>query len=250
MKKKKAAATMQIGENKFCSVLEDRADSVTKKYCVIANADHYNLLYRDGVFLGIPCYYGGPMYPFSTDPKKRGSKKELKQYHTSKVVCISKDFNLKLMWGSPQAFNIEDPITHQQIKVGARGMLYLNIDDTDAAMNADKFYNKCITQRKAENFDTKELVNFLREAFVIHAGVKIQEYIAENKIPMSKLKALSPIDMVQISKEIFPKFASIFESYGLSLVKSSCEGSLIQGIELMPSDDDIYAVPKTYFMGY
>ena len=249
MKKKKGAATIKIGENQFCAVLEDRSDSVTKKYCVIADADNYNLLYQNGVFLGMPCPYGGTIYPFSTDPTKQGSKKDLKQFHTSKVVCLSKDFNLKIVWGGSR-FAIEDPTTGEQFYVGARGVLYLNIDPSDAARKADMFYNKCITQRKAEDFDTKSLNMFLKEAFVMHAGAKIQEYVTEKKLPISRLKSLHPSDVMKISAEIFPKFESVFESYGLSLVKSSCEVSLIQEIKVQDPDDEPSGMQRTYFMGY
>ena len=95
-KKKSGPVEIKLEADQFCRVLEDKAAEVKSNYCVIASSDNYNLLYRDGQFMGMPKPFGGAIYPFSVDPTQEGSNGQKKQFHTAKIVCLSKDFNLKV----------------------------------------------------------------------------------------------------------------------------------------------------------
>ena len=229
-KRKTGPVIIKLGENQFCSVVEDKSEDVTNKYCIIADESNYNLLYRDGRFLGMPCPFGGSIYPFSPNPQEQGSKRAKKDFHSAKVVCLSKDFNLKILWGTQTPFIIDDPVTHEGYEVGVRGAFYVNIDPTDAARKADMFYSKCLTQRNAESFDTEALRDFLRDAFVMQVGAKIQEYIVERNLPMSNYVGLTPAEILKISADVCPKLSEIFGIYGLSIVKAASENSILQGL--------------------
>ncbi len=231
-KRKKGPVEMKLNANQFCLVVEERADDVAKEYCVIADSNNYNLLYRDGRFMGMPAPFGGAIYPFATDPTKQGSNGQKKQFRSAKVVCLSKDFNLKVYWGTDTPFILEDKDNHKPYEVGARGVFYVNIEPTDAARNADKFYSKCLTQRDTALFDTEALRNFLREAFIMHIGAKIQNYIEEKGRNLSNYVGLMPSEILKISEELCPKMQDIFGAYGLSIVMESSSGSILQGLEV------------------
>ncbi len=232
-KKKKGPVELKLEADQFCRVLEDKAAEVKKSYCVIANSDNYNLLYRDGQFMGMPKPFGGAIFPFSLDPTEEGSNGQKKKFHTAKIVCLSKDFNLKVFWGTETPFMMEDCITKKPYSVGARGVFYVSIDPTDAARKADQFYSKCLTQRNAELFNTEALRDFLREAFVMQIGAKIQQYMTEENRSIANLVGLQPSEILKISEDLFPKMKEIFGMYGLTITDVSAN-SILQGLVINP----------------
>jgi len=234
-KKKKGSVEIKLSSDQFCRVLEERAEDCSHKYCIDTDADQYNLLYRNGQFLGMPTPFGGSIYPFSVDPTKPGSKGQKKQFNRAKVVCLSKDFNLKVTWGTRTPFIMEDCATKQPYTVGASGVLYVEIDTNDAARSADRFYRKCLTQRDAELFNTEELRDFLNEAFVNRVGAKIQDYLEAQNRPLSNLVGLQPSEFVKISEELYPKLKDIFADYGLTVVKAS-SGSILGRLIVNPAN--------------
>ena len=232
-KKKKGPVELKLEADQFCRVLEDKAAEVKKSYCIIANSDNYNLLYRDGQFMGMPKPFGGAIFPFSVDPTEEGSNGQKKKFLTSKVVCLSKDFQLKVFWGTDTPFMMEDCITKKPYSVGARGVFYVCIDPTDAARKADLFYSKCLTQRNAELFNTEALRDFLREAFVMQIGAKIQQYMNDANRSMSNFVGLQPSEILKISEDLFPKMKEIFGMYGLTITDVSTN-SILQGLVINP----------------
>ncbi|MBE6584879.1 MAG: hypothetical protein E7649_07925 [Ruminococcaceae bacterium] len=231
-KKKSGPVDIKLKEDQFCCTLEDYSADVKNTYCVMASADNYYLLYRDGQFMGMPRPFGGPIYPFSTDPTKQGSNKDRKKFHTAKIVCLSKDFNLKVNWGTKTAFVLSDINTNKAFKVGARGTFYVNIDPTDAARKADQFYSKCISQRNAELFNTEALRDFLCESFVTQIGAKIQEYMEEEKRSLENYVGLMPAEILKISEDLCPKMKDVFGHYGLTIVPEASSSSILVGLEV------------------
>ena len=231
-KRKSGVVEPKLREDQFCIVLEEKSDDVKNKYCILASSDNYNLLYRDGQFLGMPQPYGGPIYPFSPNPTKKGSNGKKKKYHTAKVVCLSKDFNLKVNWGTKTPFIFEDNKTKKAFSIGARGTFYVNIDPSDAARKADQFYSKCLTQRNAELFNTEALRDFLCEAFIMQIGAKIQEYIEEKDLSLENYVGLMPSEILKISEELCPKMKDIFSKYGLTIVSEASANSILMGLEV------------------
>ena len=233
-KKKKGPVELKLADDQFCRVLEDRAAEVKKSYCVIANSDNYNLLYRDGECLGMPKPYGGAIFPFSQDPTREGSDGQKKKYHTSKVVCISKSFNLKVFWGTETPFILEDCATKKPYSVGARGVFYVTIDASDAARKADQFYRQCLTQGNANLFNTEALRDFLREAFVMQIGAVIQKYLNDSNRSLSTMAGLQPSEILKISAELYPLMKDIFGQFGLTITGVSAN-SILQGLVINPA---------------
>ena len=231
-KKKSGSVEIKLREDQFCNVVTENSSDVKTDYCFIAQADNYNLLYRDGRFLGMPQPYGGPIYPFSTDPKKKGSNGEKKSFNTAKIVCLSKDFNLKVTWGTKVPFTMADVDTNRAFRVGARGVFYVNIDPTDAARNADRFYSKCLTQRNAELFNAEALRDFLCEAFIMQIGAKIQQYMEDKHRSLENYVGIMPNEILQISQDLCPKMKDIFGHYGLTIVEEASSNSILTGLEV------------------
>ena len=177
----------------------------------------------------MPKPFGGAIYPFSIDPTQEGSNGQKKKFHTAKIVCLSKDFNLKVFWGTETPFMMEDCITKKPYSVGARGVFYVSIDPTDAARKADQFYSKCLTQRNAELFNTEALRDFLREAFVMQIGARIQHYMTEENRSIANLVGLQPSEILKISEDLFPKMKDIFAMFGLTITDVSAN-SILQGL--------------------
>ena len=228
-KRKSGEVTLELGDNEFCTFWEEKADDVTADFSVSANSDHYNLLYRDGRYLGIPQFYGGDIYPFSDDPTKKGTNREKKKYKRAKIVCISKGTHLKLSWGTPHPFKIHDPATGKMYEVGANGVLYININTADAATNANLFYETVLSQGNKDYYNTENLAEFLRDAFLNHIGAKIEDYIHATGKPLSNFVGLTSSEILTVSKEICPALADIFDDYGVTIVQKASAGSVIKG---------------------
>lgn len=231
-KKKSGQETVILQADQFCSVVEVDVSDVTSTYHFIADADHYCLLYRDGQFLGMPRPNGGKVYPFSTDPTQEGSKHAMKQFTRAKLVYLSKDFNLKVNWGTNSKFVVEDTKTGKAYFIGARGVFYVNIDPNDAARKADRFYRKCLTQGNATLYDTEKLRDFLREAFIMQIGAKIQAYIEQSGRTLDNYVGLQPSEILKISQDLCPTMTDIFAEYGLTIVTKSSQNSILMGIEV------------------
>ncbi len=233
-KKKKGSTKIFLNEDQFCKVLEENAAEVKHSYYISTSDRNYNLLYRDGQFLGMPTPFGGPLYPFSPDPKRMGSKSDKKKFTYAEIVCLSKDFQLKVYWGTPQPFLMRDCITKEPYRVGAKGVFYVSIDKSDAARSADRFYSKCLTQRNAETFNKEQLRDFLAEAFINRVGAKIQESLEALKLPISDLVGLQPAEFVKISEELCKTMSDIFADLGLKLEEKESSGSILDGLYIRP----------------
>lgn len=233
-KKKTGPVVPALNADQFCCVVEERAENVSPKYSIIANADHYTLLYRNGRFEGMPAPYGGSIYPFSVDPTRKGGKAEIKEYQSIKAVVIAKDFELKVHWGTVTPFVVHDNTTHRPYHVGAHGVFFVNINAADAARSADRFYSKCLSQRNAELFDSEALRDFLRDAFIMEIGAAIERYVTDQNRPITDFKGLTPTEILSVSKELYPIMKDIFKQYGLTVAPSS-ERSILEGLKV----DDI-----------
>ncbi len=229
-KKKNGPIDIRFHENQFYSVISEKSENVTHKYCINAEGDKYTLLYRDGKFMGMPAPFGGSIYPFATDPTQQGTNRQKKQFHSMKIVCLSNDFNFQVFWGTSSPFILEDKHTRKAYSVGANGVFYVHIDPSDAAHNANTFYSRCLSQRDPATFDIEALCEFLRAAFVMRIGAKIQEYIETKNRSLANYVGLMPSEILAISEELCPTMKDIFSEYGLSIVVKSSSGSILQGL--------------------
>ncbi|MBE6585866.1 MAG: hypothetical protein E7645_04975 [Ruminococcaceae bacterium] len=225
---------LRLNEEQFCTVWEGRAEECSHDFCVDTNADQYNLFYRNGQFFGMPTPFGGTIYPFSDDPTKKGTRHQKRGYNRARVVCLSKDFNLKVFWGTRTPFLMLDNTTGEPYSVGASGVFYVNIDPSDAARNGDRFYHKLLTQGDPSQMNTEALRDKLAEAFLNRVGAKIQEYLEQLNRPLSNLVGLQPSEFLKISEELYPKMKDIFADYGLTIVKAS-SGSILGRLIVNPA---------------
>ncbi len=232
-KKKSGSVTVNLGAEQFCDRLMDEWGSVKKDYYISASSEDYTLLYQSGRFKGMPAPYGGKVYPFSVDPTKEGSKKDGKNIGTAEVVVISKTAHLKIYWGTAVPFTLEDPVTMQAYAVGANGVFYVEIDGSDAARSADMFYRKVMRKHiTAEGFNVETARDFLREAFIMQIGAKIEDYIRESGRSLANYVGLTPSEILKISQELCPTIKDIFADYGLSVVVKSSANSILQDLRV------------------
>lgn len=223
-KKKNGPVDLKLDESQFSKILEIKATEVGNKYCVVAQADHYNLLYRDGRFLGMPCPFGGSIYPFSLDPTKHGSNSEKKKFNSAKIVCLSNAFNVKVKWGTKDKRILVDPITKKNYLFGANGLFYVKIEEKDAAQSADKFYRSVLSQITTDSFTNENLRDFLSDIFVVQIGSAIQKYIDKNRISLESFIGMNDLQLREVSRDLCREVINVFNNYGLVIVEiASCE---------------------------
>ncbi|MBO5041870.1 MAG: hypothetical protein J6D87_02800 [Clostridia bacterium] len=226
-KKKNGPVDLKLDETQFAKMLDVKAMDVGKKYCVISQADHYNLLYRDGRFLGMPCPYGGAIYPFSLDPTKPGKNSEKKKFNAAKIVCLSNAYNLKVRWGTKDRRILVDPVTHKNYLYGANGVFYIKIEEKDAARAADKFYRKVLSQNSGDAYTNEALRDYLSDIFVPQIGSAIQKYINDNNISLTSFIGMNDLQLREVSRALCKEVVNVFDEYGLVIVEvASCESIL------------------------
>lgn len=220
-KKIKGPIQFHLSETNFCDAWEGESRDCSHELCVIADADHYTLFYRNGVFLGAPMPLGGPIYPFSKDITSRGSRADKKKYLTAKVVCLSKTFNLKVYWGTKTRFTIIDKNTHKAYRVGVSGSFMVAVEPSDGGTNANLFYGKLLTQGDKMKMDTDALREKLSDLFVNRVGEQVQECIENLGRPLASLGGLQPKEFLQISNQVYPYVKDVFSDFGLTLTDES-----------------------------
>ena len=87
-----------------------------------------------------------------------------------------------------------------------------------------------MTQRNAELFNTEALRDFLRDAFIMQIGAKIQEYIEASGKSLENYVGLQPSEILRVSQEICPALANIFDMYGLTVIQEVSSNSIIRGL--------------------
>jgi len=234
-KKIKGSIELELAKDQFCNAWKGEAKNCARNFCVIANSTHYYLLYRDGKFLGTPAPRGGAIYPFSKDPLEEGGRGDLKNFHRATVVCISKTFNLQMPWGTRVPFVMHDKATGKDFRVGASGTFYLEIESSDGARNADRFYEKLASQGDPSKMTAEQLRDDLCAAYINQIGAKIQECLEELDRPISSLVGLQPGELVKISEAAYSKMKDLFEEYGLSIAEKASKGSILGRLIVMPA---------------
>jgi hypothetical protein len=228
---------IQLDPNRLANSVEYNSDDVKPDLCVIGYGTHYNLLYRDGEYLGIPHMNGGAIYPFAPDPRKKGSNGQKKKFSEAKVVAIPKDFEVLVKWGSGKsAYFMNDPKTGEPRYVNAHGTFYVNIDPTDSAHNANLFYSKILQNRNLEEFKLEQLREFLQAAFLNRIGAVIQSYVEEESLALDPEKSVPPAQMVKMSEAVCGKIKDIFAQYGLTINELSSSGSIVEKVVVTAED--------------
>ncbi len=235
-KKKNGPVDLRLDENQFAKILDIKADDVGTKYCIIAQADHYYLLYRDGRFLGMPCPYGGAIYPFSLDPTKPGSGSQKKKFNAARIVCLSNAYNLKVRWGTKDRRILIDPVTQKNYMYGANGVFYIKIEEKDAARAADKFYRKVLSHYSGDAYTNEALRDYLGDIFVPQIGSAIQKYINDNHISLNTFIGMNDLQLREVSRAICKEVINVFDEYGLIIVEVASSESILGKMLVEPVD--------------
>lgn len=128
------------GTDLMCWEHEISAKEVTHDYCLNCRADAHCLLYRDGLFMGAPLPEGGFLYPFSTDPRKRGGSMERRRFHSAKIVYIRKEYLFPVKWEMLTALPVFVAGKSGGYQVSARGGACFVID----SRYPERFYLNCL----------------------------------------------------------------------------------------------------------
>ena len=235
-KKKNGPVDMRLEEKQFAKILDIKADDVGTKYCVIAQADHYYLLYRDGRFLGMPCPYGGAIYPFSLNPTEPGSKSQKKKFNAARIVCLSNAYVLEVKWGTRDNPVLSDPITQKNYMYGANGAFYAKIEEKDAARSADKFYRKVLSQFSGEAFTYENLRDKLLNAFLPKINDAVQNYINANRVSLTDFIGMNGQQLKAISNALCSNMINVFDEYGVVIVESSSKDCILSKIFVLSND--------------
>ncbi len=223
---------VKLKETEFAKVKEYKAIEHTHKFHVIVDETNYNLVYRDGQFLGMPLRFGGKIYPFSKNLTKQGSWLQMRKFTSTRIITVSKGNKLLVEWGSSDPYMIEDPVTREPYKIYAGGKFYVGIIRNNLGETANKFYLECLSQGRLA--DQVSICNYLKPAFETYFGAKIQEYIQKKNKSLDNYVGLGPDDLLAISKELFETVKNIFESFGLEMVAES-DGALLKKLSVLPA---------------
>lgn len=217
----KGSVVLHLEPNQFCRVWEHTAKDCAFGTHVIADADHYNLLYQNGKFLGLVQPDGGVIYPFSENPYKKGSLFKHGKIKSAKVVCISSAYNLNMSWGTVSAMLMYDR-DGTPCYLGASGMLYLELNPGDGGRNADCLYRKLFSQEASDRMTVDAVRNKLKPAFIEVIGAEIQDHLENMNRPLAELKGLTPKEKLEVSKSAYENLKDFFETeYGLTLTKAN-----------------------------
>ena len=226
MAEKELFKVINLAEDEFAQVHSYNASDYSHKFHIIVDGTNYNLMYRDGQFLGMPQRFGGKIYPFSKDPSKKGSFFQKRNFTNTRIIVLSRGNKLLVEWGTGRPYMIEDPVTHEPYTVGAGGKFYVNIIRNNNGETANKFYLECLSQGR--DTDQASICAYLKPAFETSFGAKIQEYIVQQNKSLGNYVGLQPSELLAISKELFPRMKYVFEKFGLELVDESDEAMLSQ----------------------
>ena len=224
-KKFKGSISLNLAEDQFCTVWEGKQKDCAYNFEVVTEASHYHLVYQDGHFDGTPLTNGGPIHPFSFDPRQKGSRKDKKKFRSTKIVCVSSAFHLSINWGV-QDFLMFDK-DGKPFDIGASGTFFVEIDPADAGKNANTFYHKLLTQGDPSRMTSKALRERLLPAFQNVIGATIENALKDFERPLSALIGLTPSDKIAISNAVYYQVKDVFADYGLTIVKQASKNAFL-----------------------
>lgn len=207
--------------NHFATVLEVSSANASPRFFIETQGDCYNILYQGGKNLGMPIPEGGPLYPFSENPRVPAKPKDLKNVRTATVVCVSHDVNLEVPWGTQEPMLIRDPNNGEPYYVRAHGVFYVTIDPLDVVTGCDRYYSRVLKTRNPQEFDNAALRNFLLASFVNFIGAEMQKMIVEEKYDLSTFIQPQPDEILRISEAAFKRIYSVFDYVGLTITPLS-----------------------------
>lgn len=207
----------------FCRAWKKEAKECAFGIEVVADSRYYNLLYQNGMFMGL---VNGIVYPFSYNYTKKGSRFRNRKIKYAEVICISKSQNLEMLWGTPQRHLVYDK-DGKPYRFGARGSFYMEIEPSDHAKNADTLYRKLLLSADEEGMTVMDVKLKLAAAYANRIGEKIQRMLENLDRPLKDLVGLQASEMLELSKKVYKETRDLFLDFGLTATTAS-EGSIIR----------------------
>jgi hypothetical protein len=219
---------LKLDEDTVAMRIDEKADNVKKSICYAVDANYYTLLTRDNVYLGMPLPYGGLMYPLSEVVTKRPLVFE-KKYKSFSILTVSRDFHLKLNWGTEKAYTMM--FENRKFEIGFAGKLYFTTLDFANPYDLDKFLNalSLIKEKKQGMYTVEDFGNILLED--VREICRKTIYMFVKKYGSDGIVGMPPSEILKISQEVYFPVSVILKNYGLKLVD---ENSIVTNILCRP----------------
>ena len=227
-KKIKGPIKIALEDGIFCKSWSANAKDCAHDLEVVASKKFYNLVYRDGEFFGIPRPMGGPIYPFSKDLLKPGSRAEKKNHDDVEVVCMTAGASLNVNWGvSEKLIRNKDGKNYY---FNAYGTFYVEIDPADAAKNANIFYHKLCVQNDSNVMTNEALRNKLKAAFENRIAAVIEKMLLDMDGSLSSFVNVMASEALELSKKVYYEVRNLFSEFGITIAEEASIGSIVQSV--------------------
>jgi hypothetical protein len=230
-KKIKGPIKIALGEGQFYKSWEADQQDCAYDLAIVTSSDHYNLVYQNGDFCGMPLN-GGKIYPFSYDPTRKGSRGDKKDFATVKVVCVTAGAALQVDWGVFDKLAKDKKENGKPYLYGAHGTFIVEVNPADAAGNADKFYRKLCVQSNGSEMDADGVRNKLKVMFENKICEVIEDVFDEQPLKLSEFIGIDAREANKISKEVYKKIKDIFTEFGLTINKVASESAIVNQLTI------------------
>ena len=227
-KKIKGPIKPTLEDGIFCKSWSANEKDCAHDLEIIASKKFYNLVYRDGMFYGMPRPMGGPIYPFSKDLLKPGSRAEKKKHCDIEVVCLTSGSSLNVNWGVSEKL-----IRNKNGKnyfFNAHGTFYVEIDKADAAKNANIFYQKLCVQNDSNVMTDDALRDKLKAAFENRIAAVIEKMLLEMDGSLNSFIDVMASEALVLSKKVYYEVKDLFSEYGITIEETASVGSIVQHV--------------------
>ena len=230
-KKIKGPIVISLGEGQFYKSWAANQKDCAYGLHITTSADHYNLIYQDGEFYGMPLN-GGKVYPFSYDVTKKGSRGDKKQFDNIKVVCLTAGAVLQIDWGVSDKLIKDKKDNGKPYYYGAHGSFIVAINPADAAGNADMFYHKLCVQANGCEMNSETLRNKLKVMFENKICSVIEDTLDEQNALLSSYVGIDAREASKISGEVYKKVKDLFAQFGLTINKLASESAIVNQLTI------------------
>ena len=199
------------------------AKNIHKNDRYIVSADNYNIITRDGVFLGMPIINGGCIYPLSADCVNAPSFISPK-FNKISFLIVKKDFNLKFDWKVD--FSVYDRISGKTFDVHGNILIYPTVDDLYDPLNLSLFmalynlltlrYNK---HGDYEEYNTEHWKSLFENSITEIFQKAFSEYIENEQISLENYVPLKGDAMDRLTDMLYLPLDKICRNCGLKLNK-------------------------------
>ena len=233
MAKIKGITHLKVESDECVSVWEGKAKDCVRSFSVLMDHVNQYFLYQDGRLIEVNADLGLNIYPFSKNPQKKPGIFAKSACNHAKIVCVSTDFDQKLLWGTQSAVLVMDRETGKPCTVGGTGHLFYRIIER----GANRFYQKLYLAHGNSRKVNKALSGMIAEIF---AGA-----VSASTYPLHERTGLTAEERSEISKVMMAQLKPVFSDYGMELLPIS-EISLVRNVVIHQGTPDEVFPPQPY----